>query len=376
MEWDSSKPRFMAKYHLLSNRLKIRIAQGDYALRALPAERQLAQENGVSYMTARRAVQTLIDEGVVVRGTNGRLEVNRDPATPHAPPAIALLSPAYHSPGYDRWRNCLSLAAREVNRNLKQILYTHWDDPLFTSPLDGFSGVFLLPSSERMPPQIVRHLSQSSAPLVVLDDDLSHVGLPSIRQFPPHCVDTMLDHLKTEGYREIDCLNVQPAHEIVELYIAGYQRWLRANRLKGRLINEPIEPYSEPLTSGYRVMKRLLEEGHFKAEALFCVTAPAALGAMRALHEAGIHPGQDVAICTLNGEGLAEFHIPSLTALEAPDIGGYIRNCLDWMLGGGGPWSGPLLLEPENLRLQARESTTRLREGGFVSSVGETIAAA
>ena len=44
-----------------------RIAAGDYMLKDLPGERRLADEVGVSYMTARKAVQALLEKKVLTR---------------------------------------------------------------------------------------------------------------------------------------------------------------------------------------------------------------------------------------------------------------------------------------------------------------------
>jgi hypothetical protein len=348
----------MPKYDNLSIRLKNRITQGDYVLRGIPAERQLALESGVSYMTARRAVQQLIDEGLLVRGSNGRVEVRREASAPHTTLPVALLSPAYNSPGFDRWRNLLTQAVDSVEGRLRQVLYTHWDDPVILDSLDGFSGVFLLPSSEPMPPAIINHLKQSERPLVILDDNLSYAGVPSIRQFPPVFVQRLLDHLEAQECKKIACLNVQPCHDVIEERIGQWRVWMAAHHFSGPLINNPVESYSQPNSHAYRVMQHLLATKKIEADALFCVTTPAAVGAMRALHEAGLRPGLDIAVCAVDGEGLAEFQIPSLTAVEASDVMPYILTCLKWMAGGGGAWQGPLLMEPSECRLEIRESTT------------------
>lgn len=346
----------MAKYDQLSQQLRVRILHGDYALRSLPAERQLAVEHGVSYMTARRALQHLIDDGILRRAANGRVEVNLEEANGVSGAPIALLSPTYSSPGFDRWRSLLAQAVEALGGRLRQELYTHWDDPVFTESMSSFRGIFLLPSSEQMPASVIERLKQAERPLVVLDDDLSAEGIPSIRHFKPDFVHDMLDHLQEQGCATIDCLNVQPLHSVVEQYLAQWDVWMETHGCAGTLINEPVEPYTQPFNQAYRVMKERLASGSFDADALFCVTAPAAVGAMRAMHEAGIRPGQDVAVCTINGEDLAEFQIPSLTTIELCDASPFITACLDWMLQGGA-WNGPLLMEPPAARLQVREST-------------------
>lgn len=347
----------MPKYDQLSLQLKNRIIQGDYTLRGLPAERQLAVESGVSYLTARRALQQLIDDGILVRSSNGRVEINRkrDSASSLS---VAFLAPAFASPTVDRWRSSLDRVLKQMGGNLRPVLYRHWDDPLITDALESFDGVFLLPSTEPLPPELLQRLQNVPHPFVVLNEDLSHLGIPTVRQFAPVFVQNLLDHLEAQGHRKIDCLNVQPTNLIVEQRIDQWRVWIAVRHFKGELINEPVESYTDPYSAAYEAVQRRIAQGKFEPEALFCVTMAAAVGANRAMHEAGIRPGVDVAICAMDGEGLAAYQIPSTTTIEERDITPYISTCLKWMAQGGGPWSGPLLMQPSQPLLVVRESTS------------------
>ncbi len=56
-----------SKYNEVMSVIKRRIREGDYFVDNIPGERRLAEETGVSYMTARRAVQQLLEEKVLIR---------------------------------------------------------------------------------------------------------------------------------------------------------------------------------------------------------------------------------------------------------------------------------------------------------------------
>ena len=51
-----------SKYQDVMAVIKQRIREGDYYVDSIPGERRLAEETGVSYMTARRAVLQLLEE--------------------------------------------------------------------------------------------------------------------------------------------------------------------------------------------------------------------------------------------------------------------------------------------------------------------------
>ena len=66
-----------AKYLEIAEAVKRQIRNGDYLMDKVPSERKLAEAYAVSYMTARRTVQQLVADGALMRGENGRLNVNR-----------------------------------------------------------------------------------------------------------------------------------------------------------------------------------------------------------------------------------------------------------------------------------------------------------
>jgi LacI family transcriptional regulator len=104
-------------------------------------------------------------------------------------------------------------------------------------------------------------------------------------------------------------------------------------------------------------MCKILSKNELKATALFCTTAIAAIGAIRALRDMGIKIGGDLSVCTVNDEGLARYMSPSLTCIEMPDPTPYIRMCLEQMQSSDNKWSGSLLTQPSQPEVFIGEST-------------------
>ena len=64
------------KFQKVMSVIEQRIRQGDYVLNPIPGERKIAEETGVSHMTARKAVRGLLERKLLIRRPNGLLDVH------------------------------------------------------------------------------------------------------------------------------------------------------------------------------------------------------------------------------------------------------------------------------------------------------------
>jgi len=344
------------KYLESSELMENRIRRGDYAIRELPTEQELARELGVSRKTARRAILRLIGKQLVVRKPYGRLAVNGAHAMLNGRLQLAFLAVAFYSQISEIWRCAVDRAARKIGAVVRPVEFVHWDDPVIPEVLTGFDGVFLMPGSETIPPTLLERFGQARH-LVSLENDLSDVGVPSVHLLPPRFIHCLGDHLYQLGHRHIDCLNSQPPDRVIQRRAEQWLLWQRMHKVEGRLINEPVRPFEPAAPKAYRVMKRLLGAGAFKATALVCLTNEAATGAIRALHEKGLQAGKDVSVCAMEGAAMARLQCPSRTVLEPPEPDLYVEVCVDWFAKRTEPWVGPPLMEPSTLPLFKGEST-------------------
>lgn len=348
------------KYIHVAERLSRRIKAGDYHLQPLPAERELAVEVGVSHATARKAVQVLLDQGLLYRMENGRLAVrgSGDPDDRRVDPQIALLVPAWESNEVNRWQIAMTRQCARMKCSLRAVRYAHWDDPTLLTTLERFDGTFFMTVAEPMPEHFMRSFLAIRKPIVVLGSDWTPHGVPSMRLCSAVQVHKLLDHLASLGHRKIDFFNVQPMDSVVEGYIQQWNIWRVAHGMEGRLINEPVQPYTETLPEAYVAIARRLRAGELDCTAMVCIHERAATGVMRAMADHGLRPGHDIAVCTIDDAGRAEYAIPSLTSLQLPDPGPYVAVCLEWMLAGDQrQWHGPLMVQPDDVPLAVRQST-------------------
>jgi hypothetical protein len=340
----------MAKVDRIIALLQDRIAQGDYALRAIPAEMQLANETGVSRMTARKAVLHLVEDGVLKRGPNGRLVVKTT-----RPFQVGLLLPECRSAQVDRWRAAVVHVVSCGKAHLRVVQFRHWNDPVLLEACNSFDGVFLVPPAERIPDAVATRLRDSRARLVALDADLTPFGVRSVDLIPSVSIDLLLDHLTQLGHRTIHCFNTQPLDSVVAQRIEQWERWRSKQNSAGQLMNHPDKSYGNPAQWAHDAMSNRLAEGSLSGTAVLCITMPAAAGAMRAMFEAGLTVGRDVSVCAANDEGLAAFLWPRLTSTRMPDPIPHLAGCLRWMRSRSS--TAAQLIQPAEVPLFIGEST-------------------
>lgn len=341
---------------LVAERLSRRIKSGDYHLHGVPAERQLATQVGVSYMTARKAVQRLLDAGLLHRLANGRLAVRGNGEEGHARKQVALLAPAWESNEANHWDINLTQLRTGLDFSSRIVHYVHWDDPAIADTIRQFDAtLFLAPDPPS--PDFTADMAKLGRPLVILNRDWSGFGLRSLRMFPPRMIQKLLDHLASLGHRHVDCFNVQRCGQVMGEWIGHWQLWRAKHKVAGELINEPVTSCTDTLVAAYNVIAQRARQGKLKSTAMLCLTETAAIGATRAMVDHGIRPGHDIALCT-TGSVRCEYLYPSLTTLEQPDPKPYLTTCLEWALHPQvHDWQGPLLVEPQDLEVVAREST-------------------
>ena len=107
---------------------------------------------------------------------------------------------------------------------------------------------------------------------------------------------------------------------IGKLRLTGYKQALEAHKIpfKQELIRpmkDTLEPYS--MENGYQVTKELLEsEAEFTA--LYVISDMMAVGALRAIHEAGKKVPDDYSLAGYDGIELGRYITPTITTINQP----------------------------------------------------------
>ncbi|MFC7618941.1 LacI family DNA-binding transcriptional regulator [Microlunatus sp. GCM10028923] len=166
-------------------------------------------------------------------------------------------------------------------------------------------------------------------PLVLLGERITgrgidHVGIDNVA-----AATAATRHLADQGRRRIAALGHRTETGTAALRSEGYRQALDQAGL----------PYDEDLvvithgyhrTNGAMAVRQLLQQGD-PPDALFCYNDLLALGALRALHEAGLRVPEDVAVVGFDDIDDGHYSIPTLSTI-APDKARIAESSLDLLL--------------------------------------------
>jgi len=343
-----------SKYEYVMSVIRRRIDEGDYLIRPIPGERKIAEETGVSYMTARRAVSELVKQNVLVRNANGMLEAGKPSASEANRLKVVLLYPSFPSPHLSHLRWIVGDSLRDREFVLRPVQYTHWNDPVVNDAIQSADGTIIIPTADPIPDSILKNCEKRK--VVLLDGDLSEEGIPSIQLFPDAHVLRVFDHLAQLGHKRIDCVNAQNRNREIDRRIALWRTWVGQHSFEGELLERTAPSFSDPTPAAYDLIAEKLRGGDMRATALVCTTYPAAVAAVRALWEHKIIAGTVVSVGAVNLENHARYHCPSITGLEMPNLTEVLNRCLDWF-STSDAWKGSCRLQPRSACFYAGEST-------------------
>lgn len=210
---------------------------------------------------------------------------------------------------------------------------------------DSIDGAVLISFS---PLPAVREFRRRRIPLVLVNDLLDTENNAFIIQDEYGGATALMDHLFAQGHRQIAFLSDRLSHVSYHL---RYLAYLHAHHRRGLCVyNNPALPPMPHIWDGYprpdaqklslfgltphdlegtplitrgvlpqegtRAVQDLLRAGNLPT-ALFASADSLAIGAMRALHEAGIRVPEDMAVAGFDDITLADSVWPSLTTVKA-----------------------------------------------------------
>lgn len=346
----------MKKYRRLAVIIAKQIEKGDFSLSGLPSERILAEHLSANRLTIRKALAHLEREKKIIRADNGRYELARQaPGARHETRIALLTPPAFGSGNIRIWYEELSACTAHSGLLFRPFLFIHWNDPSISDVLANYDGVFVIPSYEPAPLETLEQFSRRNG-LVFLNTDMSRHRILSLNLYPAILVRQLLDRLAGLGHRSVACLHLQSdISDILNNRISQWAYWSEVNGNPAPLVKADIHPYDE----SDAFLDAQFKKGTFKGvTAVCCTTVYAAIAMIRACKNRGLDPEKDMAICTVDDEGIGMHATPSIACFHKPELQKFLNPVFAWIKQGGDPnaWKGPLLVEPLDLRISPGET--------------------
>lgn len=163
--------------------------------------------------------------------------------------------------------------------------------------------------------QLLELQQQYPSPLVFLNRRLHHPQLHSFGLDQTQIAQLAMQHLLNLGHRQIACITSPLVSETGKIRYQVYQQALHEQGIE--LSSSLVIEGDNTLLGGYQAMQQLLQQG-ISMSAVFACNDDMALGAMRAMHEHGIHVPKQVSIIGIDNEPAAAFAIPSLSSVSLP----------------------------------------------------------
>jgi len=182
-------------------------------------------------------------------------------------------------------------------------------------------GILLVGPSE---PETVRLIQDMRMPLVLVDNYVPGLSVDSVLGDNFEGARTAVDYLISEGHRRIAFIGgpliesgSRPINKIytIERRASGYRTALLD---AGLPVNYDIyEATNLSTDGGYEACKRLLEQSSTNNfSAIFCANDEIAIGAMKALREAGRSVPEDVSLVGFDDIAMVEHLTPALTTVR------------------------------------------------------------
>lgn len=131
----------------------------------------------------------------------------------------------------------------------------------------------------------------------------------------------MVDYLCNLGHTKIATITAPMDDESIgKLRYKGYVKALGDNGIDidknlVRIMKDDIESYS--MQNGYAVTKELLESGQ-DFTAIYCISDSIAIGACKAIYDAGKRVPEDYSVAGFDGLDIAHYYNPSITTIKQP----------------------------------------------------------
>lgn len=178
----------------------------------LPSERELAATFGVSYMTVRKAVSSLVEESYLERSPGRGTFVSRRICETKLQKTLGMVIPAWAAPENSDLIMYATEAAESANYILKLFFVRSWQDKALMDAWSGCDALIISPPSmpSEMSETVREKLLDRRKPVVFLAAVAYHYGFDTVMGSWEWESNLLLDKVMEAGHRRIALLEQRP----------------------------------------------------------------------------------------------------------------------------------------------------------------------
>ena len=305
----------LPKYLLVEDHIREQIKQRKL-IDKIPGERTLAKELGYSYMTIRKAIDNLVDEGILYKvPTKGTYVADRKtrPKTKTGTIGYFLdnrIAGGLSSPYYALIFHALEKEATRSGFSL--IYFTDSSESKLNKTLNKIDGV--IASSFPRVEDFIQKIKEI-VPIVAIDNSPADKSIPSVIVDNFSAEAEAVDYLCSLGHERIGFMTGLEDSDVGRNRYEGYKSGLSKHGLE----NEQALIFRGNYTFGSGVSGTdyflSLEQ---RPTAIICANDSMALGAMSNLHQKGLKVPEDMSVVGFDDIDIASQVTPKLTTVRVP----------------------------------------------------------
>jgi DNA-binding LacI/PurR family transcriptional regulator len=310
----------VAKHQQVREGLIAAIRNGEYSPGAkLPAERDLAERYGVSYMTARRAVSDMVEADLLERRPREGTFVRPHTARRLATVTVHLICPAHDNAVS---RQFLRYGARLVEEKGWRVHALRWQSEELRAgvrALENGDLALVLSGGPELQGPFGETLQKAAGRAVLIGNRLDGVGVPSVLADDAQAIRLAVSHLKSRGHEKIALVSDHPDHAVDRVQIAAWRACFgdeAPKDLERRLIAVNTPRYDSQPEYAYKAVRRYLTGNRADATALICLSDEIALAALAACRDAGRDVPGNLSLIATGDSPLMAFAQPAVTCID------------------------------------------------------------
>ena len=344
------------KHEVVRDTLTQSLRAGHFEVgRRLPGDKELAARFGVSYMTARKAVNELVEASLLERRIGDGTYVREGSQQRLSTTTLNLICTAYEGSTTKSFLQMAGVAAQKLGWR-SHVIRTHSDHEIGAlRAIQGGELCLILADAELFQGPLNRAICNAGSNTVVLGCRMDHCGVPSVLGDDAKAVEIAFAHLQKLGHRHIAMLCNHPRGTNESVQIAAW-KGLAPKPKENWLIEANTPRFQCASRYAYDAMMNWLQlPDSAEVSAIISISDEVTVGALCACREFGRPVPGALSLVNLNDTAVMEFSNPRVSCVDV-DLQSHIACALETLrraLCGEAVSIVPQLIEPRLIERQS-----------------------